>query len=97
MPLVQPEKKGDEGLNMDVRMVSGSEIQAEGLLSYPWSDSGRKENKSVLKKKYLHSLVFGVVLNLSISEYSLKEEFLVDVKNYNKQPTQPPPPPKKKS
>lgn len=51
MPLVQPEKKGGEGLNMDVRMVSGSEIQAEGLLSDPWSDSGRKENKSVLQKK----------------------------------------------
>lgn len=96
MPLVQPEKKGGEGLNMDVRMVSGSEIQAEGLLSDPWSDSGRKENQSVLQKNYLHSPVFGVVLNLSISEYSLKEEFLVDVKN-NKQPTQPPPPQKKKS
>lgn len=75
---------------MGVRMVSGSEIQAEGLLSDAWSDSGKKENKSVLQRKYLPSLVFGVVLNLTISEYSLEEEFLVDLKNYNKQPPHPP-------
>lgn len=36
---------------MGIRMVSGSEIQAEGFLSDPCSDSGRKENKNVLQKK----------------------------------------------
>lgn len=57
-------------LNMGVRMVSSSEIQAEGLLSDLCSDSGREENKNALqKKKNLPSLVFGVVLNLTISEY----------------------------
>lgn len=34
-------------MNMGIRMVSDSEIQAGGL-SDPCSDSGKKENKNVL-------------------------------------------------
>lgn len=54
---------------MGIRMVSGSEIQAKGFLSDPCSDSGGKRKKMSYRKKYLLSLVFGVVRNLTISEY----------------------------
>lgn len=49
MLLVLPQK-GGEVMNVGVRMVSGSEIQAERLLSDQCSDSGKKDNKNVLEK-----------------------------------------------
>lgn len=94
MPLVQPQK---------TEVKRWRWVLEWSVIQKYWQDCCQirvltleRKNKNVFQKEYLPSLVFGVVLNLTISEYSFSERIIFCRFKKLEQTTHPDPPPSPK-